>query len=90
MRRSIFKSIPRFIIETIVIFFIVVSIIFLNKSGLDNKEIFSISVYTIAGLRLFPMIVAILNAYRNLNYFTPSMNLISEFLNDYRDLKDTN
>ena len=36
------------------------------------------------------MIVAILNAYQNLNYSTPSMNLISEFLNDHRDLKDTN
>lgn len=91
MRRSIFKSLPRLIIETIVIFFIVLSIIFLNNSGLDNKEIFfSISVYTIAGLRLFPMIVAIINAYQNLNYSSPSMNLISELLNDHRDLKDAN
>ena len=73
MRRSVLIVIPKLFLETLVILTIVSCIGFMYLSGFKLNEIFlNITVYTVAGLRVFPIFVAIINAYQNLNYsFTP-------------------
>lgn len=79
MRRSILITIPKLILETLVILLIVTAISLMYFKGYAlNEIILIISVYTVAGLRIFPVFVAITNAYQNLNYSSAAVNRINE------------
>ncbi|MBS29547.1 MAG: hypothetical protein CMG39_00080 [Candidatus Marinimicrobia bacterium] len=81
MRRSILLIIPKLVLETLVILLITLSIGFMYLYGYKLSEIFLIiSIYTIAGLRIFPIFVAITNAYQNLDYSSAAVNKINEIL----------
>ena len=79
MRRSVLIVIPKLFLETLVILTIVSCIGFMYLSGFKLNEIFlNITVYTVAGLRVFPIFVAIINAYQNLNYSFAPIKKIKE------------
>ena len=79
MRRSVLIVIPKLFLETLVILTIVSCIGFMYLSGFKLNEILlNITVYTVAGLRVFPIFVAIINAYQNLNYSFAPIKKIKE------------
>ena len=96
MRRSIIIIIPKLVLETLVIASIVTAIAIMFSKGYEMNSIFlTISIYTISGLRIFPIFVAIINAYQTLNYSLPALNRVYDLLGnqkfnkneDHRSLK---
>ena len=79
MRRSVLIVIPKLFLETLIIFIIVFCISFMYLNGYKlNEIILNITVYTVAGLRVFPVFVSIINAYQNLNYSSAPVKKIKE------------
>lgn len=79
MRRSVLIVIPKLFLETLIIFIIVFCISFMYLNGYKLDEIIlNITVYTVAGLRVFPVFVSIINAYQNLNYSSAPVKKIKE------------
>ena len=79
MRRSVIIVIPKLILETLVMLIIVSAIGFMYLSGFELKEIIlNITVYTVAGLRMFPVFIVITNAYQNLDYSNAAVKRISQ------------
>ncbi len=86
MRRAIVKIVPKLIIETLVIFIIVSGIGLMYFNGYQFNEILlNVTVYTIAGLRVFPVFVAIINANQNLYYSSAPVNKIKEIYESKND-----
>ena len=79
MRRSVLSIVPKLVLETLVIFIIVsgIGLMYLNGHQL-SEIILNVTVYTVAGLRVFPVFVAIVNANQNLDYSSAAVKKIKE------------
>jgi len=79
MRRSILTVIPKLFLETFIILIIVSFISFVHLNGYRlNEVILNLTVYTLVGLRVFPVFVAIVNAYQNLSYSSAPLKKIKQ------------
>jgi ABC-type bacteriocin/lantibiotic exporter with double-glycine peptidase domain len=86
MRRSVLTVVPKLVLETLVIFIIVAGIGLMYLNGYQlNEIILNVTVYTVAGLRVFPVFVAIVNAYQNLDYSSASVKKIKEIYEKKND-----
>jgi ATP-binding cassette, subfamily B, bacterial PglK len=86
MRRSVLTVIPKLVLETLIIFIIVsgIGLMYLNGYQL-NEIILNVTVYTVAGLRVFPVFVAIVNANQNLDYSSAPVKKIKELYDKKND-----
>tara|TARA_A100001015_G_scaffold299831_1_gene384418 strand:+ start:465 stop:2129 length:1665 start_codon:yes stop_codon:yes gene_type:complete len=79
MRRSVLTIVPKLVLETLVILIIVSAIGLMYLNGYQSSEIIlNVTVYTVAGLRVFPVFVAIVNANQNLDYSSAPVKRIKE------------
>ena len=86
MRRSVLTVVPKLVLETLVIFIIVAGIGLMYLNGYQlNEIILNVTVYTVAGLRVFPVFVAIVNAYQNLDYSSAPVKKIKEIYEKKND-----
>ena len=84
-----FQQVPRLFLELFSIIGIVIFVSFLLLNGKNNTYVISIiGVFVAAIFRLLPSINRVLNAFQNIKYYTPSINVIyNELFNNALDQK---
>jgi ABC-type multidrug transport system fused ATPase/permease subunit len=76
-KNGTFQQLPRLFLEFFAIIGIVIFIFFLLLKGENNDYIIStIGVFVAATFRLIPSVNRILNAFQNIKFYTPSIDLI--------------
>jgi ABC-type bacteriocin/lantibiotic exporter with double-glycine peptidase domain len=76
-KNGTFQQLPRLFLEFFAIIGIVIFIFFLLLKGENNDYIIStIGVFVAATFRLIPSVNRVLNAFQNIKFYTPSIDLI--------------
>lgn len=79
---SIFNDCPRILIESVMVFALCISIIFMTNSGIEKKEILAtLGMFAVAGFRLFPSTTRMINSINQTKSNSASMDLI---INEYK------
>tara|TARA_B100001175_G_scaffold251358_1_gene218701 strand:- start:13261 stop:14994 length:1734 start_codon:yes stop_codon:yes gene_type:complete len=90
---SIFNDSPRILIESLMVFALCVSIIFMTYSGIEKKEILAtLGMFAVAGFRLFPSTTRMINSINQIKSNSASMDLIIneyDLENNFEELNET-
>ena len=70
------SHVPKFALELIVVFFVVIYFIFLNKNNSSNLAFDTLALFAVASFKLIPSISRILHSLQVIRFNLPSLNII--------------
>ena len=90
VKQSFLFGVPKYVFETMGIFGLVTSILFLNRMGSSTYEILTAASFIAASYRIIPSLNKIVNSYLTIKFHVPVINLLTkEFsLNDDINFSD--